>query len=253
MDFKMRLLITGSTGFIGQHLLKTLGYERAESDAFSVSLLNRNEIDLLSRDAVGFIMENVQPTHVLHLAWADTSGPSYDLQNSHSDWANATFSMMRGLSDLGIVSWGIGTGLEFEEHGRDLTPYGIAKLDLKRSVVELNDPLCRWISMPYVFSIFHKRPRMILSCLQSEELAFPEVKHDFLEVRDVANQLSRIVCTSDTAVSSVSSGYRTSNVELCTKVLEKEKFQLFRDCSCSDNNHWTTDKSLSFFTTTLLN
>lgn len=248
----MHLLITGSTGFVGQHVLKSLATRQVETVPFTVSILERSDVDLLSRDASHQIVERIQPTHVLHLAWANTSGAKYDLGSSHSNWTDATFSIIRDLSHLGIVNWGIGTGLELEGQVTGLSPYGKAKLDLKKSVIELNDPLCRWISMPYVFSIFHKRPRVMLSCLQSEVLESPNVRHDYLEIRDVAYQLIHIVSTNDSITSSVSSGNQISNIELCSKVLEKAKHELFESCSCVENNNVTRNESLSFFTAALL-
>lgn len=248
----MHLLITGASGFIGQHLLHALKSLQTEVSPFSVSTLDSNEIDLLSRDASHQIVDRIKPTHVLHLAWANTSGAKYDLGSSHSNWTDATFSIIRDLSHLGIVNWGIGTGLELDGQVTGLSPYGKSKLDLKKSVIELNDPLCRWISMPYVFSIFHNRPRVMLSCLQSEVLEFPDLRHDYLEVRDVAYQLIHIVSTNDSIISSVSSGNQISNIELCSKVLEKAKHQLFESCSCVENNNVTRNESLSFFTAALM-
>ncbi len=248
----MKLLVTGSTGFVGRHLLQSPFLNSSESDDFSVVTLPSNSLNLLTENAAKTILEKVQPTHVLHLAWASTASPSYDEGDAHERWSESTVAMISYLSDFGVVSWGIGTGLESDSSASAQSPYGLAKLKLKKNVLELDNPLCRWISMPYIFSIYHERPRVIRSCMQSELLVYPEAVHDYLEIRDVAFQLAHIVRNQNERVFSISSGRKTPNSEFCIKVREKMTHQIFECCSCIDDSSNNREQSPEYYTSLFL-
>ena len=248
----MKLLVTGSTGFVGRHFLQSRLLNSSESEDFSVVTLPSNSLDLLMENAAQIILEKVQPTHVLHLAWASTASASYDEGESHERWYESTLAMISHLSDFGVVSWGIGTGLESDISASTKSAYGLAKLKLKKNVLELDNPLSRWISMPYIFSIYHERPRVIRSCMQSELLVSPEAVHDYLEIRDVAFQLAHTIKNRNERVFSISSGRKTSNSDFCIKVREKMTHRIFENCSCIDDSSNHREESPEYFTNLFL-
>ena len=248
----MKLLVTGSSGFIGQHLLRTLAVGNTKSNGLSLVTLPRHSLNLLSENAAQMIFEKVQPTHVLHLAWASTAGSNYDEGVSHEEWSESTLSMISHLSSLGVVNWGVGTGLENDANASVMSPYGVAKLQLKESVLNLDSSLSRWISMPYIFSTFHERPRVVRSCLQSDLLKSPDSVHDYLEVRDVAFQLAHMITNQSERVASITSRRMTSNSDFCLKVKEKMTHQIFQSCSCVDDAVRHHEGSPDFYTTLFL-
>ena len=247
----MRILITGNSGFIGRHLMDTLLKSASFDSNIIVITPSSAELDLTSENSASFIIRDFQPTHVLHLAWARTGTTDYDTGDSHQLWANLTFSLVNDLRQAGVINWVVGTGLETQNEGA-VSPYGAAKIDLKSKITSLQDPLCRWISLPFVFSIFHQRPRLMKLCLDNQTLNHPEVAHDYLEIRDVANQLVEILYKDLPTNSSVTSGTRTLNKALCEKVQEKRNDIPFSDCSCLGIDRETQSSNTSFYTSELL-
>jgi hypothetical protein len=227
----MRLLITGRSGFIGSHLGPMIDYLTEGSDAIIVEA-PRRKLDLTNASSDRFILESLRPTHVLHLAWASTSLPDYDVLDVHSEWAIRTFSLAESLSRFGVVNWIVGTGLEDENMTQDPTHYGLSKLKLKRDVLDFQSELVRWISMPYVFSLFHKRPRITEAIQDVESLHNPDSVHDYLELRDVVFQLGQIIDADHGIHSRVTSGRRISNFELVTKLSEVDPWSEMSSCSC---------------------
>jgi hypothetical protein len=248
----MRLLITGHSGFIGQHLLQALSINLPPGLISNIITPSRDEVDLESKGAANKIIEVFQPTHVLHLAWAMTSEKNYDQGHSHAEWSKRTLLLARELSEVGIISWVVGTGLEHYGFNENLSPYGLAKLKLKKDIIDLDSPLCRWISMPFIFSLFHQRPRLMKSCLQGEPLAFPDMEQDYLDVRDVAVQLKNIICNSSYQVSSISSFKRTANSIVCSQISSKKNDTLLNSCSCQDSGQLLLSATDTFFTEMLL-
>ena len=135
----MRLLITGHTGFVGQHLLRVLTNGAIKSPIESLITPSSNDLDLLSGMATNQIIKALQPSHVLHLAWARTGVPDYDLADSHKIWGDKTFSLVKDLSNSGITSWVVGTGLDAHDNTGNLSPYGLAKAELRDGVSRLNN------------------------------------------------------------------------------------------------------------------
>jgi hypothetical protein len=248
----MRLLITGHTGFVGRHLLRLLSNGTLNSPVKKLITPSSNDLDLLSGMAADQIIKTLQPTHVLHLAWARTGLEYYDLADSHKIWGDRTFSLVRDLSDSGIISWVVGTGLEAHDNAGGLSPYGLAKAELRNGVIQLDSSSSRWISLPYIFSVFHQRPRLVNSYLQGNSPLYPHKEEDYLEIRDVARQLANIVFTDSDQACSISSQRQTSNVKLCSQIKRRSGEEEFKSCSCLDGYMLSSDESGSFYTSLLL-
>lgn len=68
----MRILITGSHGFVGQHLLQQFTEDDAE-----LLTPDRSELDILDRQAVSDYMAAHRPEHIIHLAAQSNVGLSW--------------------------------------------------------------------------------------------------------------------------------------------------------------------------------
>jgi nucleoside-diphosphate-sugar epimerase len=96
-----RVLITGATGFIGRHCLPTLlasGYEvhTASTRATSANLpdVHVHQADLLEPAQVAALLANVQPSHLLHLAWYTQPG-SYWTSLENIRWVQASLDLLQ--------------------------------------------------------------------------------------------------------------------------------------------------------------
>jgi hypothetical protein len=229
----MRLYVTGQTGLIGSHLWQMSEPLSGDSN-FTLINIPRSEFDLFADSSLDLIIDH-QPSHVLHLAWASTSLPNYDDAPVHEEWATRTFALAKSLSRFGIVSWVVGTGLEATPLNEKLSPYGHAKLELKEKVMSSKIDEIRWISMPYIFSSFHERPRIIRNIDNPEKLINPLVEHDYLELRDVAFQLREIIYKDEGVHSHVTSKARVSNINLLKRLSKTQPNEELISCSCCTN------------------
>jgi nucleoside-diphosphate-sugar epimerase len=102
----MKVLVTGGSGFIGQHCLKQLhakGYE-----VHAVSSIPRSNNDsvqwhqasLLDVGQTRALVHAVKPSHLLHLAWYTTPG-KYWTAPENLDWVKGSLALMREFSEAG--------------------------------------------------------------------------------------------------------------------------------------------------------
>jgi nucleoside-diphosphate-sugar epimerase len=87
-----RVLVTGSGGFIGRGTLAPLrerGYE-----------VHRSRGDLLAPETAARVIEEVRPTHLLHLAWNAKPGEFWTTPQN-LDWVEASLRLLRAFADAG--------------------------------------------------------------------------------------------------------------------------------------------------------
>ncbi|MEM9419940.1 MAG: NAD-dependent epimerase/dehydratase family protein, partial [Planctomycetota bacterium] len=142
-----RVLITGATGFIGQHLLPRLAevfdevhaIARALPAEVAASSAKWHQYDLMQDDPAG-LMQQAKPTHLIHLAWITTPG-EYWTSPSNTEWLERS----KALFDAFIVAGGqrivgLGTCAEYDwsagvckEQTTPIAPasiYGQSKVEL---------------------------------------------------------------------------------------------------------------------------
>ena len=115
------VLVTGGSGFIGSHCLEPLAAAGFDVHAVQSSGPSRegprvtwHTTNLLVESEVELLVEAVQPTHLLHLAWFATPGvfPTAAI-NAH--WAEASLMLVRRFAECGgrrVVS--AGTSYEYD-------------------------------------------------------------------------------------------------------------------------------------------
>jgi nucleoside-diphosphate-sugar epimerase len=211
----MRVLLTGGSGFIGQHLAGALNAEgidvytlgrtspRAES--------NYHNIDLLAKQDFYGLMEAANPTHLIHLAWCTEHGKYWGSQDNLI-WMASTRRLFEAFAKHGGThAFVAGTCAEYDwRYGycdEELTPcnpgtlYGIAK-DATRRMCQLlassYDVPLTWGRIFFPYGPGENSRRLIpslFSAFRGELEPFGVNKHylrDFVHVDDLVSAI--LIC-----------------------------------------------------------
>src|SRR5205085_1733339 len=84
----MRVLLTGGSGFLGSRTRASL-----ESAGLEVHAPSRSDMDLLAPGGAAQVVQQLRPTHLIHLAWH----PSIEWRSddtAHDRWTTATLSLL---------------------------------------------------------------------------------------------------------------------------------------------------------------
>lgn len=154
----MRVLLTGPSGFVGQHVAdklnaRNISYVTVSRNA-SINSGNHITADLLTTLDFTEIMEEADPTHLIHLAWYTEHG-KYWHSLLNIDWVMATHRLLEAFCKHGgqyaLIA---GTCAEYDWNygfcNEDLTPlnpqttYGTAKDSSRR----LSQILCHQYHIP---------------------------------------------------------------------------------------------------------
>ncbi|MEA2391974.1 MAG: dTDP-L-rhamnose 4-epimerase [Solirubrobacteraceae bacterium] len=106
-----RALVTGAGGFIGRQALAALvarGFEVhaadvAEPPADASGDVHWHRADLLDADGARALLEDVAPSHLLHLAWYAVPG-SFWASPENLRWAQATLGLLQAFEGRAVVA-----------------------------------------------------------------------------------------------------------------------------------------------------
>ena len=209
-----KVLVTGASGFIGRHSLEPLSRRDYEIHAVCVrdpvgSFENVywHRADLLRADDCAELIEQVRPSHLLHLAWFATPGKFWTA-DENLEWISATLHLVHEFHRRGgqrVVAagscaeyeWGSDEPLDEEVTPlRPATLYGAAKhavrlvLDAYAAQTDLS---VAWGRVFFLYGPYESPerlvPSVILSLLRGEvaRCTHGQQVRDFLHVADVAD------------------------------------------------------------------
>jgi nucleoside-diphosphate-sugar epimerase len=210
-----RVLITGGTGFIGRHCLRQLldrGWEihalahESTNDGIADVVWHRG--DLFEESMMRRLIERIQPTHLLHLAWMATPGIFWNSPLNHQ-WVVATTSLFNafrasggrrfvGVGSCGEYDWTNGLCAEDSDCVRPSTIYGQCKREAYDSLLRLaaaGSCSFGWARLFWTFGAHEPTPRLVpaaINRLLRGEPAYCTAgtqQRDFLYVKDVARAL----------------------------------------------------------------
>jgi len=212
-----RVLLTGSTGFIGRHAIVTLKERGFEIHAIGrddpgVSEVTFHHFDLLAHGAIDGVVRSARPSHLLHLAWY---GGAAGLRSSSENlkWVGATLTLLRAFAEAGgrraILA---GTCAEYgprastcDEALTSCEPaslYGVAK-DATRRVAEryasISGLSMAWARIFYLYGPGEAAGRLVSDAIEALTAGRPfpvtegKQRRDFMHVRDAAGALAALI------------------------------------------------------------
>ena len=218
-DGVKRVLVTGATGFIGSHCLNSLLQRDYEVHAVSTNSERKTEssivwhqADLLDSLSGARLMDELRPTHLLHLAWYVVPGKliSSDL---NFDWVGSSMQLLRHFQRQGgrrvVMSgssyeydWSYGYCHESRTPTVPNTVYGACKHALDVMVQAFCSTHGLSHAWPRVFFLYgpNEHPdrlvsSVIRSVLQGQEARCSHGRQirDYLHVQDVAEAIVSVL------------------------------------------------------------
>jgi nucleoside-diphosphate-sugar epimerase len=225
------ILVTGASGFIGQHCVAVL--HRAGHPVLGLSrsatAAQCRKCDLLDLESLRNIIADVQPTHVLHCAWETTPG-SYWSSPTNLTWLAATLELVQALAARGRTRFvGVGSCAEYawggdlmSERSTPLLPgtlYGAAKAAaflVGERVAALGDVSFAWARLFHLYGP-HERPGRLVPDIvrslldgQPAKCTAGRQRRDFIHVEDAACALVALLLSDVQGAVNIGSGEETT-------------------------------------------
>ena len=240
-----KVLITGATGFIGQHCLPRLIARNFEVHATSSKKetpivfdgVQWHHINLLDSVACQNTIVKILPTHLLHLAWIAQPGVFWASNENlhwliHSLELVQTFCQNGGLRVVGVGScaeyeWGHSTCIENHTPLKPSTIYGRCKLAMSLALEAAADAYgisAVWARLFFPYGPGEPRdrliPTVILGQLQGQEVRCTHGRQfrDFIFVEDVADALVTLLDSSTTGSFNIGTGIAQNLLEVVATV-----------------------------------
>lgn len=240
-----KVLVTGATGFIGRRCLKPLLESGFEVHAISTRAamadarmpVEWHQLDLLDGSSPAGFLNELKPSHLLHLAWFAKPGAFWSSEENFR-WLAASIELFRAFyASGGQRAVGAGTCAEYrwviEDCDEETTPlrpetvYGRCKLATSlatAAAASLAGQSTAWarIFFPYGPGEPDDRfiPAVIRGLLQGETIACTHGNQirDFIYVDDVAHALVALLSSTASGAFNVGTGRSTSLRELASLI-----------------------------------
>jgi nucleoside-diphosphate-sugar epimerase len=227
-----RVLLTGASGFVGSHCLPALSNKGFEVHAVSRTIekytpseVRWHQADLLDRKQVLELVSNVEPTHLLHLAWYAAPG-SYWSSEENLRWVQASLDLLQAFTAAGgrrvVVSgscaeyeWGSHQPLSERDTPKPSTLYGTCKHSLQLMVdayAATKNISAAWGRLFFLYGPNEPESRLVPSVIRALLRGQPALcthgdqVRDFLYVADVAEAFVTLLDSEVKGTINIASG-----------------------------------------------
>ncbi len=239
-----KVLVTGARGFVGRHALPALRKLDFEVVALAGPKVNNHRTalgateagpwaaadswvraDLLDRSAVSAVLDEVRPSHLLHLAWITERGRYWDAEEN-LDWMHASLQLFRSARASGCTRMlFVGSCAEYgpssqlcDENDSQLAPssmYGVSKDALRRVLeteAQLRGPSLTWARLFFPYGPHDAPERLIPYVIRSllagsvAECSSGTQVRDLLHIEDVASALASLLDSRVEGAVNIASG-----------------------------------------------
>jgi nucleoside-diphosphate-sugar epimerase len=247
----MKILITGSSGFLGINLLNaliplnceiiTIGRNKSQ---YKISNCHHIECDLIELKKFENDLIKFDPDILIHLAWFGI--PELNKKNSEIN-KKMTLSLLKVIDKLKSLKKIISTGscLEYKNRNKECfendeiesdEPFPNAKNFTMNSIIEKSNELeidYYWLRVFYLFGIHQKETSLIPSIIkslmkrQSPKINNPFDKKDYISVRDTVQIIIKIIFVNFLkGIYNVGSGSTYNPIEI-SKIIENFMYGSF--------------------------
>lgn len=248
-----RVLVTGSTGFIGRHTLPILSEKNYEIHAitsrdplYNAPNIHWHKVDLLNQMQLKDLIADVMPSHLLHFAWYAEPG-KYWTSPENIKWVQSSLELLQVfIANGGKRAVMAGTCAEYDwrygycsERVTPLNPstlYGTCKHSLQlmlESISKQSGISSAWGRIFFLYGPYEHKDRLISyvirSLLKGETALCTHGNQirDFLYVRDVADAFVNLMDSRVEGPVNIGSSRPISIESLLMMIYEKIKLNNF--------------------------
>jgi len=246
-----RVLITGSTGFVGKQVLKVLqktdveiilvvrpGWEKKILNQIGIVQVFETE-DLFAETSGWWADACRGVDKIIHLAWYAEPGKGF-LSDKHIDCLQGTLNLAKGAVTAAVKMFvGMGTCYEYDLTSgilspatpvRPLTPYAAAKAATYFSLMNwlmqhnIKFAWCRLFNLYGEGDAGNRLVAYIRNCLENNqvaELTSGKQVRDFIDVLDAAKMITDVVLNERQGVVNVCSGVPITVRQLAEQVADE--------------------------------
>ena len=230
-----RVLVTGASGFIGQHmpaLLQARGYEThvtARGALPETAGITAHGVDLLRQDEAQRLIADLRPDIIIHTAWYVAHGRFWTAPEN-TDWLEASTALAAYAAEAGTRRFvGLGTCAEYATEAGDdafpwpetrriapATPYGEAKAAFARRLKEMEEGRARfsfaWARLFHLFGPGENPARLVPSIMlalregREAQCSSGRPVRDFISTQNAAAAITALATSQVTGPVNIGSG-----------------------------------------------
>ena len=272
----MKIIITGASGFVGRHLVdifKDTDHEihatyHQKKHSQELSKINWHKLDLFQDAEVKKLINQIKPTHIIHLAWYTEHGKFWKSEKN-KEWMDASIKLFQEFKknngkrfilsgtkaeyfDGEFIEQYLNTTFEcneFDEPNPD-TVYGKYKNFLHKELKKLDNESKRSLVWARIFDTYGPYENekkfcsyVIKNCIDRKKIVCnnPSLGMDFLHVYDIANAFKFILEKDFIGTINVSSG-KTVTLKYISEYITKK----FNCENLLELNHESKDRRQMF-------